>query len=135
MIVVDFMVVIVSIWFINWLFYRTKQYAEVFDSVNVEMRDFVLCFGNLPNDHIYGGKDMMLQCQLWNHIERITRNSFEENARQKGDRQALDKLAKECPWEIVDIVFSKDNDDETKMLEEMDDLDRKKKTEIFKVQK
>jgi hypothetical protein len=132
MIVVDLIVVIVSIWFINWLNYRTKQYAEVFDSVNVEMRDFVLCFGNLPNDHIFGGKDMMLQCQLWNHIERITRNSFEESARQKGDRQALDKLAKECPWEIVDIVFSKDNDEERKMLEEMDDLDRKKKTEIFK---
>jgi hypothetical protein len=85
MIVVDLIVVIVSIWFINWLLLRTKQYAEVFDSVNVEMRDFVLCFGNLPNDHVYGGKDMMLQCQLWNHIERITRNSFEENARQKGD--------------------------------------------------
>ena len=65
MIVVDLIVVIVSIWFINWLNYRTKQYAEVFDSVNVEMRDFVLCFGNLPNDHIFGGKDMMLQCQLW----------------------------------------------------------------------
>jgi hypothetical protein len=42
-------------------------------------------------------------------------------------------MAKECPWEIVDIVFSKDNDEERKMLEEMDDLDRKKKTEIFKV--
>jgi hypothetical protein len=62
MIIIDFIVVVVSIWFINWLWYRTKQYAEVFDSVNVEMRDFVLCFGNLPNDHIYGGKDMMLQC-------------------------------------------------------------------------
>jgi len=135
MIIVDFIVIVVTIWFINWLLYRTKQYAEVYDSVNVEMRDFVLCFGNLPNDHIYGGKDMMLQCQLWNHIERITRNSFEESARQRGDKTTLNKLAKECPWEIVDIVFSKSNADECNMLEEMDDLDRKKKTEIFKVQK
>ena len=44
-------------------------------------------------------------------------------------------MAKECPWEIVDIVFSKSNEDERIMLEEMDALDRKKKTEIFKVQK
>lgn len=68
-------------------------------------------------------------------MERIVRGSFEESARQKGDRMALDKLAKECPWEIVDIVFSKSNEEERMMLEDMDDLDRKKKTEIFKVQK
>jgi len=68
-------------------------------------------------------------------VERIVRASFEESARQRGDNIALNKLAKECPWEIVDIVFSKSNADELTMLEEMDDLDRKKKTEIFKVQK
>ena len=99
------------------------------------MRDFVLRFGNLPNDHIYGGKDMMLQCQLWNHIERVLRNSFEEKARYKNDQQALDKISRECPWEIVDIVFSKDNNEETDMLEEMDRIDREKKTEIHNVQK
>lgn len=134
MIIVDFAIILISIWFINWLFYRYTQYAEVFDSVNVEMRDFVLRFGNLPNDHVYGGKDMMLQCQLWNHVERVVRNSFEEKARYRGDSQALDKIARECPWEIVDIVFSKDNNEETDMLEEMDRLDREKKTEIHKVQ-
>lgn len=46
----------------------------------------------------------------------------------------MDKIARECPWEIVDIVFSKDNNEETDMLEEMDRLDREKKTEIHKVQ-
>lgn len=56
---------------------------------------------------------MMLQCQLWNHIERMVKNSFEEKARYKGDKAALDRLAKDSPWEIVDIVFSKDNSEET----------------------
>lgn len=58
----DFLTLMVSIWFINLLFYRYKEYATAFDSTNVEMRDFVLRFGNLPNDYIYGGKDLMLQC-------------------------------------------------------------------------
>jgi hypothetical protein len=59
---IDFFVIFLSIWFINFLFFRYSEYAETFDKANVEMRDFVLKFGNIPNDHIYGGKDMMLQC-------------------------------------------------------------------------
>jgi len=61
--------VIFAICFINMLERRYKQYALIFDKRNVEMRDFTLRISNLPNDYEYGGKDLMLQAQLWNHIE------------------------------------------------------------------
>lgn len=56
----DFAIVSVSIWFIYFLDMRYKEYAEVFDQRSVEMRDFTLKFGNLPDDLEYGGKDLML---------------------------------------------------------------------------
>jgi len=49
------------IFFINFLELRYKQYAEIFDKRNVEMRDFTVVLGNLPFDHKYGGKDLMLK--------------------------------------------------------------------------
>jgi hypothetical protein len=81
MLFIDFLVIIISIWFIFFLFYRYKEYAKVFDDKNVEMRDFTLKFGNIPYDYIYGGKDIMLHCQLWSHIETCLRLSFESKAR------------------------------------------------------
>ena len=60
MIFIDIIVVFLTIWFINLLWFRYHEYVEAYDLENVEMRDFTLKFGNLPNDHIYGGKDMML---------------------------------------------------------------------------
>ena len=40
---------------------RYEEYAEIFDKRNVEMRDFTLEFSNLPFDHEFGGKELMLQ--------------------------------------------------------------------------
>lgn len=82
---IDIIVVFLTIWFINLLWFRYHEYAEAYDVENVEIRDFTLKFSNIPNDHVYGGKDMMLQCQLWNHIETCVRRSFEDKARLEGD--------------------------------------------------
>jgi len=46
--------------FINLLEKRYKDYAEIFDKMNVEMKDFTIEVQNLPLDHEYGGKDLML---------------------------------------------------------------------------
>ena len=51
------------------------------------------------------------------------------------DNEQLERIQQECSWEIVDIVFSKNNHKETEMLETMDLLDRKKKILIHQVQK
>lgn len=67
--IMDFIVVFTFICFINFLEIRYKEYAEVFDKRNVEMRDFTVMLTNLPPDFDYGGKEIMLQAQLWNHIE------------------------------------------------------------------
>ena len=45
---------------INLLEVRYKEYAKVFDKRNVEMRDFTVEIYNLPADHLYGGKDILL---------------------------------------------------------------------------
>lgn len=130
MLFIDVMVVFITIWFINLLWFRYHEFAEAYDLKNVEMRDFTLKFGNLPNDVIYGGKDLMLQCQLWNHIETCVRRSFEDKARLQGDTFQLGRIQQECSWEISDIVFEKSNSDETDLLETMDAIDRKKKVLI-----
>lgn len=67
---VDGIVVLVSILTINLLQTRYNQYSKVYDKRNVEMRDFTVLISNLPNDHLYGKKDMMLEAHLWQHIEQ-----------------------------------------------------------------
>ena len=57
---VDFVIVGLAIWFLCLLDTRYKEYAEIFDQRSVEMRDFTLRIGNLPDDWVYGGKDLML---------------------------------------------------------------------------
>lgn len=66
---IDFIVIFLTIWLINLLEVRYKQYAKLYDKRAVEMRDFTVIIRNLPPDHEFGGKDLMLQAQLWNHIE------------------------------------------------------------------
>jgi len=62
--------------FINLLETRYEEYSEIFDKANVEMRDFTLEFTNLPFDHEFGGKELMLQAQIWNFMEKHVRDSF-----------------------------------------------------------
>lgn len=57
---VDGVVVLASILTINLLQTRYNQYSKVYDKRNVEMRDFSVLISNLPCDHLYGKKDMML---------------------------------------------------------------------------
>jgi len=54
--VIDFLVVFIMILFINLLDRRYREYAELFDKRNVEMRDFTIEVQNLPYDIAYGGK-------------------------------------------------------------------------------
>ena len=57
---IDFIVIFLTIWLINLLEIRYKQYAKLYDKRAVEMRDFTVIIRNLPSDHEFGGKDLML---------------------------------------------------------------------------
>ena len=57
---IDFLVILLSIWMINLLELRYKQYAKLYDKRAVEMRDFTVRITNLPRDCEFGGKDLML---------------------------------------------------------------------------
>lgn len=74
---VDIVVILSTIFVINLFQKRYLEYAKVFDKRNVEMRDFSVLISNLPFDHQYGGKDVMLQALLWEHIEKRLQTSFE----------------------------------------------------------
>jgi len=51
------------------------------------MKDFSVQFTNLPYDHEYGGKESMLQCALWCHIEKVVKNRMLEKADLLGDEE------------------------------------------------
>jgi hypothetical protein len=56
----NFFCLVVSIFFFWVLEVRTKEYIEIFDKRNVEMRDFTIRVGNLPNDNKFDYKDLLL---------------------------------------------------------------------------
>jgi len=88
-IIIDIIVVLIFICYINFLERRFKQYAEVFDKASVEMRDFTLEISGLPNDFLYGGKDQMLCAHLWNHFEKHVKEAMEATAIQTDNEERL----------------------------------------------
>ena len=90
---VDLAVLIATTFVINFFEIRFREYAKVFDKANVEMRDFSVRLYNLPFDHQYGGKDLMLQAYLWEHVETHVRNAFEEKLVANNNIEKLEELA------------------------------------------
>jgi len=74
---VDITCVLLTVLLINLLEVRFREYAKLYDKRNVEMRDFTVAVENLPCDPAYGGKDILLQAYLWEHIEKHLRAAFE----------------------------------------------------------
>jgi len=105
MCVIDIFIILISIFMINLLEVRYKEYAKIFDKRNVEMRDFTVQLYHLPNDHTYGGKELFLSCYLWQHIEEHVRKYFEGKVGKNEKKKAELQAAK--PWQIVDINFGK----------------------------
>lgn len=57
---VDTIIVFLLICTINLFNIRYREYIQVFDKTNIEMRDFTVVVENLPFDYQYGGKDIIL---------------------------------------------------------------------------
>lgn len=107
---VDITCVILTVILINLLEIRFREYAKIYDKRNVEMRDFTVAIENLPVDQEYGGKDILLQAYLWEHIEKHLRDAFEK--KHVGNKAKMKELAIERPWQIVDINFARMDDTE-----------------------
>ena len=88
------------------------------------MSDFSIKLSNLPFDHEYGGKESLLQCALWCHLENVVRNRMLEKA--EGDDETKHRIEQDKFWEISDVTFVKNDTKETDLLKEMDDLERAK---------
>ena len=58
---IDFLCIFLTIGMIFLLEHRFKQYIELFDYENIEVKDFTIRLYKLPFDHEYGGKDLVLQ--------------------------------------------------------------------------
>jgi len=124
--IVDFIVVFTTICFINLLDKRYREYADIFDKRNVEMRDFTIQVTNLPMDFEFGGKDILLTAQLWNHFEKHLKEAMESAPRENENQERLDQLDKDRCWEVTDINFGKFQNKEMVLLTKMDKFDREK---------
>jgi hypothetical protein len=83
---------------VNLLEIRFREYAKIYDKRNVEMRDFTVLIENLPCDQAYGGKDILLQAYLWEHIEKHVKDNFEAKHIASNNKAKLKELALEKPW-------------------------------------
>ena len=96
--IIDILGVLMTVIMVNLLEVRFREYAKIYDKRNVEMRDFTVSVENLPCDPAYGGKDILLQAYLWEHIENHVRKSFEEKHINSNNKAKLKELALEKPW-------------------------------------
>jgi len=60
---------------------------------------------------------------------------MEAKAIHRNNEVLLERLRENRHWEIIDLNFGKNDLQETEMLEQLDALDREKKTKIFEVMK
>jgi hypothetical protein len=58
---INFLCLIICMFFFWFLEVRTKSYIEAFDKRNVEMRDFTIRCGNIPCDLSFDYKDLLLK--------------------------------------------------------------------------
>ena len=88
------------------------------------MSDFTIKVTNLALDIEYGGKEALLQCALWCHLENVVKNRMLEKA--DGDPETQMRIEEDRFWEVSDVCFVKNDTKETELLKEMDGLERKK---------
>ena len=90
------------------------------------MRDFTIEVGNLPCDHLYGGKQLQLQALLWIHFERHVKEAMEASAKQNENQERLDQINQERLYEIMDINFGYRKNVHVNTLMKMDTFDRER---------
>ena len=98
LVLVDFLVVVLIICFINVLDLRQKQFIEQYKNQTMEMSDYTIRVKNLPNDIEYDGREEILQAHLWSHFTSIL---GADGAAEAGEEAYHDS------HDIVDITFGK----------------------------
>ena len=61
----DFLVIIILVWFVNFLNKRQMEYSKKFEDETIEMTDFCMRFGNLPKNKFFKGNQKVLKTILW----------------------------------------------------------------------
>ena len=70
-ILIDFIVVLIYIWFIFFLDRKQNEYSTVFKDQTIEMNDYTIEFRNIPNDSFFQGKEQILRAILWDKLEAV----------------------------------------------------------------
>lgn len=133
--VFDVIVLIISIYFINLLARRLREYIKLFGEQSVEMRDFTVCFRNTLPDHKFASKDMFYQSNLIHHIEGLLKEDFLRVPMELKHLAKLEELDEVKPWEIVDVNFAKRDLRESKLVSRMNEIYREKKKAIVERQR
>ena len=61
LVVTDFLVILLTGWFINFLDKSQRMYADDFEEETIQMNQFTLRFGGIPNDISYQGNEVILK--------------------------------------------------------------------------
>jgi hypothetical protein len=62
------LVVLILIFFINFLERRQNEYTKVAKDETIEMDDFGVRLGNMPHDKLFGGSFQLFKAQLWTQM-------------------------------------------------------------------
>ena len=70
-------VITLVIIFIYILEQQQLQYADYFSKGTIEISDFTLRLGNLPDKEYYGGSQGIMRIKLWHLLQNVLNNEAE----------------------------------------------------------
>lgn len=122
LVLLDFLIVLLLIWFYNRLDEQQKAFHEKFETETIEMTDFTIMLENLPADAFFHGDENIMRARLWNQIENILQN---EAIEQNPNMQHVFESTK---FEVSDITFARSTTSEASALDKY----QKKKKELVR---
>lgn len=64
----DMLVVVILIFFVNFLERRQNEYTLMAKDETIEMDDFGVRLSNMPRDKLFGGSFQLFKAQLWSQM-------------------------------------------------------------------
>lgn len=116
-VVFDFLVVIVLIWFVNYLEKRQKAFCEKFQDETIEMSDFCMRLSGMPKNSFFSGKETLLKSKLWNTMSNVIVD--QAIAEKKISAQSGQDVFENPDYQLMDINFAEKDLGQTTVLYEL----------------
>lgn len=120
-VVIDILVILLLFAFYDRLEEQQKQFFDKYDAETIQMIDFTMMLGNLPDDEYFYGDEDILRIRLWCQAEDILKNMAIREGYFFGDFSGTQ-------FQISDITFARSTMTEANILEK---YVKKKKEIVF----